>query len=553
MPDLVADLPAVSDSNPIVGQAITVDVTVRNQGPGEALYTRLRYYRSDDDTITPGDTQVESTRVAELSPSASSVITITTEAPAEPGTYHFGVCIDPVPLEAETANNCSAAVAIVVERGFTLSGTVRDGRSNGLLLAGATVRLESGQYQTTATTDESGRYSLQTRAGTATVTAKAPRFVAEAVEVAVDADRTVDLALKHGGTFPYLATPSRMPEIIGPDDPTSLQSVTYIGREERRIVDRRHAAWITVNAYVFRARYENADLQFQVNPEFGSVEAARAEVDRYAAALGRLPTVLLSRAQKVTINAGKGFGGSWSSRSFLIHTGLGQDFISNGSIEEVFIHEGGHVSLDGAHKDSAGWRAAQAADGAFISDYARLFPDREDIAESILPYFAVRYFPERLTDADRALILSTIPNRLAYFDEQGFDMSPYTMSAPVSVVVDMSNVEDLFFISGVVSGPNNRRLEGIGIYTWPRTTDNSGFGRTKEDGTFAITVPDGSFSLRVYARGPGCNLIGWYGPGGFTTVEKNATLIEVDGESVEDIVVRLPDHPDALPFVGHCA
>ena len=89
------------------------------------------------------------------------------------------------------------------------------------------------------------------------------------------------------------------------------------------------------------------------------------------------------------------------------------------------LHESGHVSLDLAHANSAGWRAAQEADGVFISDYARDFPDREDIAESIPPYFAVRYWPERLTETVRSAILAAIPNRLAYFDEQGFDMSPY--------------------------------------------------------------------------------------------------------------------------------
>ena len=36
----------------------------------------------------------------------------------------------------------------------------------------------------------------------------------------------------------------------------------------------------------------------------------------------------------------------------------------------------------------------------FISEYARDHPDREDIAESFLPYLAVRYRPERLTDAE---------------------------------------------------------------------------------------------------------------------------------------------------------
>ena len=71
---------------------------------------------------------------------------------------------------------------------------------------------------------------------------------------------------------------------------------------------------------------------------------------------------------------------------------------------------------------------------------------------------------------------------------------------------------------------------------------------TREGGHFAIAVPDGSFSLKVYASEEECS-IGWYGPEGFTTVWEEATRIEVDGESVDDIVVRLPDHPDALPCV----
>ena len=40
-------------------------------------------------------------------------------------------------------------------------------------------------------------------------------------------------------------------------------------------------------------------------------------------------------------------------------------------------------------------------------------------------YFAVRYRPESLTPEDRWRVLTSIPNRLAYFEEQNFDMSPY--------------------------------------------------------------------------------------------------------------------------------
>ena len=56
---------------------------------------------------------------------------------------------------------------------------------------------------------------------------------------------------------------------------------------------------------------------------------------------------------------------------------------------------------------------------------------REDIAESILAYFAVMYRPYRISTEDRNTILDAIPNRFAYFDEQRFDMSPYVRVATV--------------------------------------------------------------------------------------------------------------------------
>ena len=333
-------------------------------------------------------------------------------------------------VEDNDLERLSLQVCVVtVPPTFTLSGMVRDSRRNGPVLAGAVVRLENGKRESTVIGPD-GRYRFPNVWGTVTVTAMAtPSYVAETIEVTVSADRTIDFFLKHTGTPPYQGTVFITPNLLGPADPTSLQSVTYIGRGERVIYDRRPGPWITVNAYLFSVRYEGTDLEFQVNPEFGSRGAAQTEVDTYAAALGRLPAVFLLRAQKVQINAGhKLFGGNWHDRSFLIHTDQGKEYIRNGHLEEALIHEGAHVSLDGAHASSPGWRAAQTKDGVSISAYARDYPDREDIAESILPYFALRYRPDRLTDSDRAAILAAIPNRLIYFDEQGFDMSPYTPS-----------------------------------------------------------------------------------------------------------------------------
>ena len=246
---------------------------------------------------------------------------------------------------------------------------------------------------------------------------------------------------------PFDGTLWLSPDTITTADPSGLTGVTYTGRGHRTIWDYRVLDWITVNAYLFEVRIRGRRIEFQVNPEFGSVDAARAEVDTYAPALGRLPAVLLSRAEKVHVNAGdpahpdsvrRGrlhrrvknvFGGNYFDRSITIHTGFGQRILRDGFLEEALFHEGAHVSLDN-HQDAPGWRAAQEADGEFISDYARDFPDREDVAESVLLYFAMRYRPDRLSAGQRAAIADTIPTRLQYFDDLALDWSPYLQAVP---------------------------------------------------------------------------------------------------------------------------
>ena len=444
------------------------------------------------------------------------------------------------------ADAASGSAIVTVPPTFTLSGTVSDSRRNGPVLAGTVVRLENGKRESMVVGTD-GRYRFPNVWGTVTIKVIAvPTHVTETVEITVDEDRTLDFDLEHTGVPPHSGTVFISPRVIEPSDPTSLGSIMYAGRGERRVWDYRPETWITINAYLFDVRYAGQVVEFRVNPEFGSIEAAQAEVETYAHALGQMPAVLMPGIRHVDINAGEGPWGAANNGpnkgTITIHTDW-----ESGYIEEAFVHEATHVTLGPAHWDSPGWRAAQEADGVFISTYARDHPQREDIAESFLAYLAVRYQSERLTAAERAVILRTIPNRLIYFDEQGFDMSPYKPSE----VQYPSN--EIVTIQGKVIGPNNQPLEGIFLWVWARRSDNSGNASTGEDGSFAIVVPDGSFTLDVYAAGGGCTFVGWYGPGGFTTVGEDATRIEVDGESVVDIVVRLPDLPDALPRIEHCA
>ena len=104
--DLVVGSPAVSDDSPVPGARFTLSATVRNQGERDSAATRLRYYRSEDATITTADLPVGSDVLEELAPSATSDQSVDLTAPAA-GTYYYGACVDVVAGETDTTNNCS--------------------------------------------------------------------------------------------------------------------------------------------------------------------------------------------------------------------------------------------------------------------------------------------------------------------------------------------------------------------------------------------------------------------------------------------------------------
>ncbi len=213
-------------------------------------------------------------------------------------------------------------------------------------------------------------------------------------------------------------------DIITAADPTTFASITPSGQGLRSMFDRRVAAFIQVQAYLFNVVFSDGlATEVQVNPEFGSVDAARIQAEKYAIVIGRLPRALRVWVATVWIHQGvQPFGGG--NNNLLIHVGQGDLYIAAGILEETFVHEAAHTSLDAAHAVSAGWLSAQAKDVNFISTYARDNPTREDVAESVLPWLAVRYRASRITPALAATIQQFIPNRLAYFDSLGLAMLP---------------------------------------------------------------------------------------------------------------------------------
>ena len=109
-PDLVVQSPRVSKPTVAAGESFTLSATVRNIGSGQAAGIILRYYRSTNNTISPSDTQVGTGAIG-----FGGFASITLNAPSTPGTYYYGACVDPVPNEADTTNNCSTAVSVTVQ------------------------------------------------------------------------------------------------------------------------------------------------------------------------------------------------------------------------------------------------------------------------------------------------------------------------------------------------------------------------------------------------------------------------------------------------------
>ena len=223
---------------------------------------------------------------------------------------------------------------------------------------------------------------------------------------------------------PFQGTIFIDPDIITASDPTTLVSLTASGRGSRTMFDRRVNNWTTVDAYLFNATFDDGLVsEVQVNPEFGSVAASQSVAEFYARAIGRLPTALRRDVRTVWIHHGvQPFGGG--NNNILIHVGQADRYVADGILEETLVHEAAHTSLDAQHASASGWLAAQAADPTFISTYARDNRAREDIAESFLPYLAVRHRSDRISASLRATIVAAIPNRIAYFDRQALQLHP---------------------------------------------------------------------------------------------------------------------------------
>ena len=112
--DLVVIDPGTSESELAPEQAFTINATTSNQGDGPSTASTLRFYLSGDDIITIEDSPLGEDAVTALLPGSTSEHNLAVTAPVDTGAYWVGACIDAITGEADTSNQCSPGVPIVV-------------------------------------------------------------------------------------------------------------------------------------------------------------------------------------------------------------------------------------------------------------------------------------------------------------------------------------------------------------------------------------------------------------------------------------------------------
>ena len=115
-PDLVVQSPSVEgDSSLTAGASFTLSVTVHNQGNGPSDGTPLQYYLSTNQMIASDDTLLDTGWVDPVPVAGSRSLSIKLTAPSVNGTHFYGACVQPFPNESNKDNNCSDAVAVMVD------------------------------------------------------------------------------------------------------------------------------------------------------------------------------------------------------------------------------------------------------------------------------------------------------------------------------------------------------------------------------------------------------------------------------------------------------
>ena len=225
---------------------------------------------------------------------------------------------------------------------------------------------------------------------------------------------------------------------------------------------------------------------------------------------------------------------------------------------DVFIHEIAHAVLTMAIEfklNDSRFRArvesayANAlAAGLWYHTYAATNPD-EYWAEGTTAWFDLNSPPDPLRNNinTRAELIEYDPALAELLEEVYGDAS-----APSSCheTLDVSYNT----MVGVVLDSDGQPVRGALLWFGAESHPDRTYDVSAADGSFLARVPNGSFPIALHIGSFGeCALVGWYGPGGFTTSADEIIMVEVADQNVQGIEINLPDDHENLPRIKQCS
>ena len=224
-------------------------------------------------------------------------------------------------------------------------------------------------------------------------------------------------------------------DIINKKDPSNFINLSFVEKKKVMGYDKRTLTnnytkdgWgkSSFTVFVFNASFENSkDILINVNDEFKTNKKAKKQAIKWAKIYGQMPKFLKKNVKEIFIHKGK-VGWAGGQGTIVIHT----DYLTNENkkyAEELMFHELTHASLDwwwGGSVNEEKWLNAVSTDKYYISEYAWELPGNEDLAETVLWWYASRCKVDRISKKNNEKVNKFLTNRFQYLDEQNYDTSP---------------------------------------------------------------------------------------------------------------------------------
>lgn len=238
------------------------------------------------------------------------------------------------------------------------------------------------------------------------------------------------------------------------DDQSDLGSVSYVDEVSAHTWDESNGWGSRVDSYNFEAKFDNGEvININITKAYDFDKAQKLASD-YAESLGVLPIAV--RMNMDTVNVVEYLGVNKATfaagANNTVHFSQEAADASSGSIEEVLIHEAGHL-IPGAYSEE--YRAAVEADSAVVSGYANTNIS-EDFSETFTAYLAVKMRSDDLDPELLAKFQNGLANRFEYFD---------SLDLPLGLQSDEGET--------VVGDESDDQVDG----TWGDDTINAGAGK----------------------------------------------------------------------------